>query len=83
MKVTPDFQTVNVFWVCKGDSTDAQTEELLNKIGGPLRAELSSLRVMGIVPYINFVKGKRKHAACLVRFHTPNGKRDFYQIHVI
>ncbi|XP_073953590.1 uncharacterized protein isoform X1 [Choristoneura fumiferana] len=60
VKVTPDFQTVNVFWVCKGDSTDAETEELLNKTAGPLRAELSSLRVMGIVPYIHFVKDRQE-----------------------
>ncbi|XP_063540257.1 putative ribosome-binding factor A, mitochondrial [Cydia strobilella] len=60
VKVTPDFQTVNVFWVCKGDSTDEETEEVLNKVAGPLRAELSSLRVMGVVPYIHFIKDRQE-----------------------
>lgn len=57
VRVTPDFLTVNVFWVCKGNSTDEETESLLNTIAGALRHELSTLRVMGEVPYIVFVKG--------------------------
>lgn len=48
---------MNVFWVCKGDLSDKETEVLLNKIAGPLRHELSTLRVMGEVPYVVFVKG--------------------------
>ncbi|XP_068620313.1 putative ribosome-binding factor A, mitochondrial [Battus philenor] len=60
VKVTPDFLTVNVFWVCKGNSTDIETERLLNSIAGPLRHELSTLRVMGEVPYIVFVKDKQE-----------------------
>ncbi|XP_014361926.2 putative ribosome-binding factor A, mitochondrial isoform X1 [Papilio machaon] len=60
VRVTPDFLTVNVFWVCKGDSTDEETESLLNTIAGALRHELSTLRVMGEVPYIVFVKDKQE-----------------------
>ncbi|XP_013137574.1 PREDICTED: putative ribosome-binding factor A, mitochondrial [Papilio polytes] len=60
VRVTPDFLTVNVFWVCKGNSTDEETESLLNTIAGALRHELSTLRVMGEVPYIVFVKDKQE-----------------------
>lgn len=56
--MTPDFQTVNVFWVCKGNSSDAETEHVLQKVAGALRHELSTLRVMGEIPYIMFVKGE-------------------------
>ncbi|XP_063830732.1 putative ribosome-binding factor A, mitochondrial [Ostrinia nubilalis] len=58
--VTPDFQTVNVFWVCKGNSTDEETELALKKVSGALRHELSTLRVMGVVPHITFVKDKQE-----------------------
>ncbi|XP_049877362.1 putative ribosome-binding factor A, mitochondrial [Pectinophora gossypiella] len=58
--VTPDLQTVNVFWVCKGDSTDEETEAVLRKTAGALRHELSTLRVMGEVPYIAFVKDRHE-----------------------
>ncbi|XP_041984408.1 uncharacterized protein LOC121736980 [Aricia agestis] len=60
VKVTPDFKNVNVFWVCKGDSTDEETQILLNSIAGPLRHELSTLRLMGQVPYISFLKDKQE-----------------------
>lgn len=58
VNVTPDLHTVNVFWVCKGDASDNETEKVLNKVAGGLRHELSTLRVMGEIPYIVFVKGK-------------------------
>ncbi|CAH2042269.1 unnamed protein product, partial [Iphiclides podalirius] len=60
VRVTPDFHTVNVFWVCKGNSTDEETESLLNSVAGALRHELSTLRVMGEIPYIVFVKDKHE-----------------------
>ncbi|KAJ2948574.1 hypothetical protein O0L34_g7827 [Tuta absoluta] len=60
VQVTPDLQTVNVFWVCKGNSSDDETEAILNKVAGALRHELSTLRVMGEVPYIMFVKDKHE-----------------------
>lgn len=56
--MSTDFHTLNVFWVCKGHSSDEKTEALLQKIAGALRHELSTLRVMGEVPYIVFVKGE-------------------------
>ncbi|XP_038211179.1 uncharacterized protein LOC119831760 [Zerene cesonia] len=60
VQVTPDFKTVNVFWVCKGNSTDEETERVLKNTAGPLRHELSTLRLMGDVPYICFVKDKQE-----------------------
>ncbi|CAH0695802.1 unnamed protein product [Spodoptera exigua] len=60
VNVTPDMNTVNVFWVCKGNASDAETEKILNKVAGGLRRELSTLRVMGEVPYIVFVKDKQE-----------------------
>uniref|UniRef100_A0A2A4K9Q5 Ribosome-binding factor A n=1 Tax=Heliothis virescens TaxID=7102 RepID=A0A2A4K9Q5_HELVI len=60
VNVTPDLNTVNVFWVCKGDASDAETEKVLNKVAGSLRHELSTLRVMGEIPYIVFVKDKQE-----------------------
>ncbi|KAJ0174199.1 hypothetical protein K1T71_010345 [Dendrolimus kikuchii] len=58
--VTPDFNTVNVFWLCKGTSSDDEVEMVLNRVAGALRHELSTLRVMGVVPYIEFVKDKQE-----------------------
>ncbi|CAB3257071.1 unnamed protein product [Arctia plantaginis] len=60
VKVTPDFQTVNVFWVCKGTASDDETELVLQKVAGALRHELSTLRIMGEIPYIVFVKDKQE-----------------------
>ncbi|XP_059054922.1 uncharacterized protein LOC131848966 [Achroia grisella] len=60
VQVTPDLQTVNVFWVCKGDASDDETESVLKSTAGALRHELSTLRVMGEVPYIVFVKDKHE-----------------------
>lgn len=37
---------------------DSQLDELLHMISGPLRHELSVLRIMGEVPKIQFIKGK-------------------------
>lgn len=53
-----------MFWVCKGNTSDVKTEAVLNRIAGALRHELSTLRVMGQVPYIEFVKGKPRNV-CL------------------
>ncbi|CAH1640200.1 unnamed protein product [Spodoptera littoralis] len=60
VNITPDMNTVNVFWVCKGNASDAETEKILNRVAGGLRRELSTLRVMGEVPYIVFVKDKQE-----------------------
>jgi ribosome-binding factor A len=48
---------LNVFWVARNAQNDEIVEKLLKKNAGFLRHELSSLRVMGVVPIIQFVKG--------------------------
>lgn len=58
VKVTSDFLFVNVYWLAKGNTSDAELEPLLQKASGMLRHELSQLRLMGEVPRINFVKDK-------------------------
>ncbi|CAH0764336.1 unnamed protein product [Diatraea saccharalis] len=60
VQVTPDYQSVRVFWVCKGTATDEETESVLKRTSGILRHELSTLSVMGQVPYITFVKDKQE-----------------------
>jgi ribosome-binding factor A len=55
--VAPDFNKVNVFWLARGTDNDADVEGMLKRSAGHLRHELSELRVMGVVPYIEFVKG--------------------------
>lgn len=49
---------MNVFWIGKGTEHDDNIDKLLCANAGILRHELSQLRVMGLVPKINFVKGK-------------------------
>ncbi|XP_022112699.2 putative ribosome-binding factor A, mitochondrial [Pieris rapae] len=60
VSVAKDFKTINIFWICKGDASDEETDKLLQSIAGPLRHELSTLRLMGEVPYIYFVKDKQE-----------------------
>lgn len=59
VKVTSDFQLVNVFWVTKGIDDDNIIQKMLDNAAIPLRHELSQLRVMGQVPRINFIKDKQ------------------------
>ncbi|KAH9643676.1 hypothetical protein HF086_006152 [Spodoptera exigua] len=81
VNVTPDMNTVNVFWVCKGNASDAETEKILNKVAGGLRRELSTLRVMGEVPYIVFVKDKQE--AHLVDLDRRLAMADYEMTHSI
>jgi len=37
---------------------DSLLDELLQNLSGPLRHELSILRIMGEIPRIQFIKGK-------------------------
>lgn len=60
VSVTPDFHKVNVFWLARGsEEQDSLVEEVLTRAQGPLRHELSQLRVMGSVPEIKFVRDKQ------------------------
>lgn len=58
VKVSPDFKSVNVFWLGQSDENDIVIEKILKSIAGPLRHELSQLRLMGEVPRIYFVRDK-------------------------
>lgn len=60
VKVSQNFQLLSIFWVCKGTQSDVETEQILNKVAGPLRHEMSALRLMGEVPYIQFVKDRQE-----------------------
>ncbi|XP_063709421.1 uncharacterized protein LOC134837955 [Culicoides brevitarsis] len=60
VKVAQDFKMVNVMWVASGKiENDMEIEKTLKRTAGLLKHELSQLRVMGVVPFINFVKDKK------------------------
>lgn len=79
MKISPDFNSVNVFWIAQGDENDAVVEQVLKSISGPLRHELSQLRIMGEVPRIYFVKDKfySKAAEVDILLKTADYGEDF------
>lgn len=59
VRISPDFSSVNVYWVAKGCDKDEELTKTLKQISGWIRHELSQLRLMGEVPRINFVKDSR------------------------
>jgi len=56
--IAGDYKSVKVYWMAGKSEDDSQLDELLHMISGPLRHELSVLRIMGEVPKIQFIKGK-------------------------
>ncbi|CAL8135527.1 unnamed protein product [Orchesella dallaii] len=58
VKVTSNFSAVNVYWHASGTETNEVIEQLLARAAGHLRHELSQLRVIGIVPPIQFFRDK-------------------------
>ncbi|KAG5681833.1 hypothetical protein PVAND_011241 [Polypedilum vanderplanki] len=58
VKVDNDFKKMNIFWIASDMREDGKIEKILKSIAGPLRHELSVLRLMGEVPQINFVKDR-------------------------
>ncbi|XP_077298449.1 uncharacterized protein LOC143919790 isoform X2 [Arctopsyche grandis] len=58
LRVTNDFQTVNIYWLAKGSPDDKETHQVLNEISGLLRHELSQLNLMGRIPKLIFVKDR-------------------------
>lgn len=56
--VTSDFKKVNVYWLAGEEEDDSVIEKLLSDVSLSLRHELSQLRVMGVVPRIEFIKDK-------------------------
>ncbi|XP_055843054.1 uncharacterized protein LOC129909914 [Episyrphus balteatus] len=79
VKVTPNFQFCNVYWMAKGDVHEAELENELQKCGGMLRHELSQLRLMGEVPRIHFVRDKT--FANLAHVETVLKTADFGEDH--
>lgn len=63
--VAGDYRSVNVYWMASKSEDDSQLEELLQSISGPLRHELSRLRIMGEIPKIQFVKGNVRFISML------------------
>lgn len=60
VQVCQHFHGLNVFWFSTTDDSKLLSiEERLFKIAGPLRHELSQLRLMGEVPRITFVRDKK------------------------
>lgn len=57
VSVSGDYRTVNVFWMARKSENDCELEQLLHNLSGPLKHELSRLRIMGEVPKIHFIKG--------------------------
>lgn len=57
VKVTSDFKKLNIFWTSSGVCDD-EVDRRLKSIAGPLRHELSVLRLMGEIPQINFCRDK-------------------------
>lgn len=58
MKVADDFKKMNIYWIATNMQNDGEIERILKSVAGPLRHELSVLRLMGEVPQINFVKDR-------------------------
>ena len=56
--MSPDFRSLNVFWLAAGNEKDSEIEEVLKSCAWPIRHELSQLRLMGEVPRIHFVKDR-------------------------
>ncbi|XP_014471977.1 PREDICTED: uncharacterized protein LOC106743024 isoform X2 [Dinoponera quadriceps] len=57
VEITPDFKHVNIFW----NHTDIPiSEESLKKCAKIIRHELSQLRVIGVVPPIQFVANRQQ-----------------------
>jgi len=60
VKVTTDFKCINVFWIHNNTNVSSLvTEEELQRCAKIIRHELSQLRVIGVVPPIQFVKNKQ------------------------
>lgn len=75
VKVSNDFSRVNVYWMATGTTKDDVIEPLLRRAAGKLRHELTQLRVIGIVPPIEFVKDTTHSRIAEVEFLL--GKCDF------
>lgn len=58
VSVTPDYKLIQVFWVAMDKEKDDIIAELLTRSARDIRHELTQLRVIGVVPKIEFFKDK-------------------------
>lgn len=54
VKVSSDFKKLNIYWISNNNVYNEEVHRRLKSIAGPLRHELSVLRLMGEIPQINF-----------------------------
>lgn len=59
VKIAADFKKLNIYWFGKITEKDELIDATLKSIAGPLRHELSVLRLMGEVPQINFCRDRQ------------------------
>lgn len=64
VKVSPDFKSLSVFWLSTAE--DIVVDKVLKEIAGPVRHELSQLRLMGEVPRVFFVRDRHYSKAAEV-----------------
>lgn len=58
VKTSPDFKFVNIYWSTSEKANEVKIEEILKESAYALRHELAQLKVIGMVPALNFVKGR-------------------------
>lgn len=75
VKICQNFRGLNVFWTADGPQTDERIEDKLVRLAGPLRHELSQLRLMGEVPKITFIKDR--HYSMMSEVDAILAKADF------
>ncbi|XP_012284164.1 putative ribosome-binding factor A, mitochondrial [Orussus abietinus] len=59
VKISPNFCRINAYWIVKKSEEVEEVSQILQRSAGHLRHELSQLRVMGVVPVIEFVHDKQ------------------------
>ncbi|CAG9861362.1 unnamed protein product [Phyllotreta striolata] len=62
VQITLDYKVLKVYWSTQNRDL-YKVEEILKRVAGPLRHELSTLRLMGQVPPIQFLRDK---SACVL-----------------
>lgn len=61
VQMSSTYQRLDVYWLCtRLDLDEDDLEKKLLQLAGPMRRELTKLRVIGEVPPINFVRDQRR-----------------------
>ncbi|XP_046550511.1 putative ribosome-binding factor A, mitochondrial isoform X2 [Haliotis rubra] len=58
VKVTPDFSSVNIYWLSSGSERDGELEIELKKHEAKLRSILISYHIVGTIPQVTFVQDR-------------------------